>query len=199
MGLITSVYPVDITVASGERTTAQDILTNNIIVTKEDLDGTSGLFRAYFAFTAGADYNMSVQRTAKSTAATAVGKITNGVLTDIEVTNTGSSFPVVPVIGISGGGGTATATAVLQRGEVISITIDTSDNNFTSVPTITITPFVGSLEVLVLNGDNVFTLKSTGYYRFDIGVRSGDEINFRSTVTSVTAIEFRVDQIQIGA
>lgn len=52
----------------------------------------------------------------------------------------------------------------------------------------------------VLNGDNNFQLISTGYYRFDIGVKPGDKINFIVVGNNVTAVnDFQVQQIQTGA
>jgi len=53
--------------------------------------------------------------------------------------------------------------------------------------------------LLKLNGDNDFILKSGGYYRFDVDVIIGDEINFQSTVGLTRVDELRVHQIQIGA
>lgn len=54
----------------------------------------------------------------------------------------------------------------------------------------------------ILNGDNGFVIRSNGNYRFDIGVRPGDILNLKSTV-SVTAtadvLELKMQQIQIGA
>ena len=115
--------------------------------------------------------------------------------------NTGSSYPKVPVVTVTGGGGVSTnPTAILQRGEIVSITPGNTTTPFTSVPTVTITEFNQTAQPLTVNGDNTFNLKSDGYYRFDIGVRPGDTLDFLVRTTAVTGVkEFRIDQIQIGA
>ena len=58
----------------------------------------------------------------------------------------------------------------------------------------------GNVRLMKLNADQAFEVNSLGYYRFDIGVRPEDKINFQLATSSVTKIrEFHVDQIQIGA
>ena len=52
---------------------------------------------------------------------------------------------------------------------------------------------------LKVNGDNLFTLKDDGYYRFDIGVKPGDLINFSSSVEISKVNDLQIQQIQIGA
>ena len=52
---------------------------------------------------------------------------------------------------------------------------------------------------LKVNGDNSFVLKDDGYYRFDVGVRPGDLINFSSSVEITKINELQIQQIQIGA
>lgn len=51
------------------------------------------------------------------------------------------------------------------------------------------------------NADNNFVLKRLGYYRFDIEVKPGDNLNFKSSqAIGVNEIhQFRLQQIQIGA
>lgn len=52
---------------------------------------------------------------------------------------------------------------------------------------------------LKVNGDNSFVLKDDGYYRFDVGVRPGDLINFSSSVAITKVNDLQIQQIQIGA
>lgn len=55
---------------------------------------------------------------------------------------------------------------------------------------------------LIVNGDNSFILKSVGYYRFDIGVKVDDLLNFKSSVSVPTdedVFELLIQQIQLGA
>jgi len=52
---------------------------------------------------------------------------------------------------------------------------------------------------LKVNGDNLFVLKDDGYYRFDIGVKPGDLINFSSSVEITKVNDLQIQQIQIGA
>lgn len=52
---------------------------------------------------------------------------------------------------------------------------------------------------LKVNGDNSFVLKDNGYYRFDLGVRPGDLINFSSSVAITKVNDLQIQQIQIGA
>lgn len=50
-----------------------------------------------------------------------------------------------------------------------------------------------------LNTDNFQTINNNGYYRFDIDVEEGDEINLRSSA-NITAINFvRAHLVVIGA
>ena len=49
------------------------------------------------------------------------------------------------------------------------------------------------------NGDNNFVLKDIGYYRFDVGVKPGDLINLKSSVSISAVNDFLIQQIQIGA
>jgi len=52
---------------------------------------------------------------------------------------------------------------------------------------------------LILNADNGFVIKPSGYYRFDIGVKPGDLINLSSNVAITDIFEFQIQQIQLGA
>lgn len=52
---------------------------------------------------------------------------------------------------------------------------------------------------LKVNADNSFTLVSNGYYRFDIGVKVGDLINFSSNIEITKVNDLQIQQIQIGA
>lgn len=203
MGIRSSAFAVDTDVNTNSFTGGSP-LASPIEVTKENLEGTSGLYRIYFAIS-GDDYTLSVDRTPNGKGATFEGVITNGELTSITVTNTGAGYEIVDdtplLLVITGGGGTATAEAVISRTEIISATILSSDSNFTSKPTITIAD-TGSAEVTFkFNGDNDFVLKDGGYYRFDINVRAGDAIDFTATseLDALTVSEFRIDQIQLGA
>ena len=56
------------------------------------------------------------------------------------MSNPGSGYTGVPTIGFTGGGGTgATATAIVQNGGVIAITITNPGSGYTSAPTVTFT------------------------------------------------------------
>jgi len=205
MGLRSSVYPIDVDVKGTGTAVAigASVLNNPIVVTTESLNGNSGLFRVYFSLTtAAADYHLEATRVSKGTGATATAILTNGIITSITVDATGSSYPKAPVVAVTGGGGGVSTppTAILQGGEVVSITPGDTTTPFTSVPTVTITEFNQTAQPLTFNGDNDFNLKTAGYYRFDVGVRPGDTLDFLVRTTAVTGVkEFRVDQIQLGA
>ena len=216
MGLQGSAYPVDVDVKiPGQGITAGvTILNNKINVTKEQLQGLSGLYRVYFGMTtAAADYQLELQRSRLGgqfgVGATAEAFITNGEVSDIVVKTSGNNYPIgvgtapniSTTVAITGGGGAgATATAVIERGEIVRIDITAPGSGFTSIPLVTITSPAFVAQVMKFNGDNSFLLKSGGYYRFDIGVRPGDILDFIPAVTNIVSVlEFRMDQIQIGA
>ncbi len=75
--------------------------------------------------------------------ATASAIVSNGVVVNIPVTDSGSAYTNPPTVLIQGGGGTgATATAVVSNGFVISITITDGGVGYTSTPSIYIySPF----------------------------------------------------------
>lgn len=220
MGLQSSAYPVDVDVKAPGTTPAAGVslLNSKIIVTKEQLQGLSGLFRVYFAaITAAADYQLEIQRNRVGgqygVGAEAQAIITNGKVSNIIGLQPGNNYPprvttiaaeLRTIVAISAPTGpdpvTATATAIVERGEIIGYTITNPGNGYLSEPTVTITSTNYVLHVSKFNGDNSFLLKSGGYYRFDIGVRPGDILDFIPAATNLTGIlEFRIDQIQIGA
>jgi len=128
MGLQSSVYPLASFSTPSAISADTDILPSDISVTKENLEGTAGLYRVWFTLntTADADFNFIIRRTNPND------------------------------------------TITTTRSQKV-------------------------------NSDNEFILKSGGYYRFDIDVILGDEINFHSSVGIDSVSELRVHQIQIGA
>lgn len=72
------------------------------------------------------------------------GKMLNGSATasesiaTIQITGAGSGYKAVPLVTISGGDGTATATAALTSGRVTAITITNPGKMFSNTPTITL-------------------------------------------------------------
>ncbi len=75
-------------------------------------------------------------RTAK-----AIAQIVNGFVVGATVTDGGSGYTNVPMVSISGGGGSgATARATVVNGAVTSITIQNPGSGYSSVPTLTIAP-----------------------------------------------------------
>jgi len=202
MVLSTSAYTLDIEAKLNTTITPSTLtLTNSIKVTKELLNGNSGLFRVYFMMdNATGDYELSLRRQGNGNGALAEATISDGKVTKITITNSGGGYPIVPVVTIAApvSGSQAFAAAVLQGGEVVDIIITNPGSGYVTPPVVTITPFVGTTINAKFNGDNAFALKSGGYYRFDIGVRVGDDINFIQDANSATLREFRVDQIQLG-
>ncbi len=123
-GLQSSAYAVPVTTAATTITAGDDILTSDITIDSDFLNGDSGLIRLLFSFTttAAADYNITVT------------KLGAGVYTS----------------------------------------------------------------PLILNADNTFILLSDGYYRFDLSVAPGDEINFRSSVDITSVNDVQVQKIPLG-
>ena len=123
-GLQSSAYEVPVTTAATTITAGDDILTDDISITTDSLNGDSGLIRLLFSFTttAAVDYQITVTK--------------------------------------------------------LGATIYTSP--------------------LILNADNTFILLSDGYYRFDLSVAPGDEINFRSNVDITAVNDVQVQKIPLG-
>lgn len=166
-----------------------------------------------------------------STTATAtftVSTIANDAVSSITITNGGSGYTSLPTITITGGGGSgATATAVFNvKSGVVAITTDILNTDIEITPNMvkpggggilrlyfafvfTTTP--GTIQVFNnsalkgnLNADNDSQVVDNGYYRFDIDVESGDNINLQLLIgtggSSVTAINFiRAHLVQFGA
>ena len=69
--------------------------------------------------------------------ATASAVVSNGVVVNIIVTDSGSGYTNPPTVLIQGGGGTgATATAVISNGVVVSITVTDAGTGYTNAPSI---------------------------------------------------------------
>jgi len=225
MGLTTSVYPVDIerklpTVAL-PITPNTALLKESIPVTRELLNGSSGLFRVYFSLQTATprDYELAVSTSRQGGefgfGAKADAVIENGGVSNIIMSATGDGYPIgvsatVPGTNITfdntGTGATVTAEAiaVINGGELVSINVTNPGAGYNIPPKVLITSTPFDTQDTFLNADNEFLLRSAGYYRFDIGVRAGDLINFffeeHITADNLVAIDvFRVDQIQIGA
>ena len=73
--------------------------------------------------------------------ARATAILTNGFIVGAEITNGGGNYGEIPVITITGGGGTgAEAVAVLTEGRVTTIEIINAGRGYTSAPAIIIEP-----------------------------------------------------------
>jgi len=73
--------------------------------------------------------------------ATGVAQVVNGFVIGAAVTDGGLGYTNVPVVTISGGGGSgATARATVVNGSVTAITIQNPGSGYTSVPVVTIAP-----------------------------------------------------------
>ena len=199
MGLQSSAYMADI-LAKTSVAADTDILTNDLILTEEQLGGTSGLLRVYFTLNTGATatFELTLKRTSQAIGATAVPVIENGIVTGVTVTNSGATYPQPPIITFGGSGTGAAATAVVQGGKVVRIDVTAGGSGHDETTTVSITPIVVA-KTSKFNGDKVFVLQSLGEYRFDINVHANDSINFQSNVAVTTIDEFRIDKIQIGA
>lgn len=213
-GLFSSVYPLDVDrVAQGVAVPiGASILDNPLIITDKNLVGTSGLMRMYFTIGSAADADFGITLTRNriggqfGVSAEAEAQITDGVVTNIKMINTGNGYPIGltganTTVTLSGGDGLgATAVPVIERGQIVSINITNGGVDYTIPPDVVITSTAFTSISERLNSDNNFALKSGGYYRFDIGVRVGDELDFLVATANVTTVEeFRLDQIQIGA
>ncbi len=85
--------------------------------------------------------------TATNPASAAVSTITNGEITGISVTNSGSGYLSTPAVTITGGGGSgARARAVVSNGIVQNIVVTNSGSGYSTsnLPTVTIAPPVAS-------------------------------------------------------
>ncbi len=160
------------------------------------------------------------------TGASAIAVVSAGIITSILVTTTGQGYTGNPTVDISDPTGNgAMASAVVN---VIFVTISGgndilgTDITFTrgtfrpgesglirvwfcfqtdgdADTIITIAHDKEFTNIVQLNSDQNFVIKSTGLYRFDISARVGDEINIRSS-EDITAIRLlRLDKIVIGA
>lgn len=89
-----------------------------------------------------------VQSAEKFTAPIYVGADTlnnTSVVARIDVTAGGSGYTSAPTVAITGGGGSsATATATISGGAVVSVTVTAAGSGFTSVPTVAFSGGAGS-------------------------------------------------------
>ncbi len=153
-----------------------------------------------------------------------VSTIANNAVSSITITNGGTGYTSLPTITITGGGGTgATATAVFNiKSGVIAVTTNilNSDIAITSdmvkpggggilrlyfsfetpadAPT-QISVFNNSSTKGTLNADNASAIVDNGYYRFDIDVEEGDNINLQSSVELESINLLRTHLVQFGA
>ncbi len=73
-----------------------------------------------------------------------VAILTTSFLEEIIITNKGTGYLTAPAVIISGGGGTgAVATAVVENGQIVDVTIITKGSGYTSNPTVTFRPSTG--------------------------------------------------------
>jgi len=71
--------------------------------------------------------------------------------------------------------------------------------SFDTTVVTSISVFNNSLLKGVLNADNGNSIENDGYYRFDIDVEAGDNINLQSSVAIATVNEMRAHLVQFGA
>lgn len=153
-----------------------------------------------------------------------VTTVTNGVITSLTIDTPGSGYTVVPNVVITDGGpGTgATATATISSipsGDILSNDIAITSElvspgrggilrlYFAFVFDVTpgdITVTNDGLDKGALNADNDLQIISNGYYRFDIDVESGDNINLKlkgtGSATNIASTNFiRAHLVQFGA
>jgi len=151
-----------------------------------------------------------------------VDSIADNAVSSITITKGGTGYTSLPTITITGGGGTgATATAVFN----VKSGLVAADTNILNSPiTITsdiVSPGGGGIVRLMfslntstttnitifnngnlkgfLNADNTNNIEPDGYYRFDLDVEAGDNLNFQSSET-INVINFtRAHLVQFGA
>ena len=90
--------------------------------------------------------------------ATAAAVLSGNTIGSITVLNGGGGYTSVPMVTITGGGGTgAEATAVLTNGVVSSIVLHNGGSGYSSQPTVTITPVVPApaTAAVTLNGNGI--------------------------------------------
>jgi len=151
-----------------------------------------------------------------------VTSIADNAVSSITITDGGTGYTSLPLITITGGGGTgATATAVFNvKSGVIAADTNILNSPISIIP-INVKPGGGGIVRLMfslntsattnikifnngnlkglLNADNTNNIESDGYYRFDLDVESGDNLNFQST-QSINAVNFtRAHLVQFGA
>ncbi|ULL07773.1 phage tail protein [Pseudomonas putida] len=94
-----------------------------------------------------------------------------GSLDEIQVTSGGSGYASAPTVSITGGGGTgATAVAVLDGDEVVSINITNPGSGYTGVPSVSFTggAGTGAAATASVNSEPDFTLPtSRTWFLFD--------------------------------
>ncbi len=215
-----SVYPVDVDrktpIVAALLVPGVSFLNTKITVTEELLQGSSGLFRVYFALvtdTVDQEYQFEIIKTRQGGqfgfGADATAVIANGGVIGATMNSTGNGYPIgtsapVTIVAFDNtgtGGSGAVATANIVRGKIVSLTITNPGTGYVTAPIINITSTAYLATGSRLNGDNTFILRDRAYYRFDIGVRAGDILDFilQGSQNVNEIIELRVDQIQIGA
>ena len=158
-----------------------------------------------------------------------VTTIANDAVSSITLTNGGSGYTSAPAITITGGGGSGgTAVGVFASR---TTPIPATSNILTSdiaIPASFVTPggggilrlyfslafnasSIGAIQVFNndilkgnLNADNSNFIETNGYYRFDLDVEAGDNINFQldaaGTAVTVDTVNFiRGHLVQFGA
>jgi len=160
-----------------------------------------------------------------ATATIAATATADNVITSVAIDIAGSGYVTVPSVTVDpNGGGGADAMIVatissIPAGDILSSDIAITDElvspggggilrlyfsfNFNSTPgDITVTN--NGVDKGALNADNDSQIVSNAYYRFDIDVESGDNINLElkgsASATSITSINFiRAHLVQFGA
>lgn len=149
-----------------------------------------------------------------------VNSIADDAVSSITITNGGTRYASLPTITITGGAGSgATATAVFNI-KSTPILADTNilNSDIEIIPyfvypggggilrlyfsftgaTMIVSVFNNDVFKGFLNADNNNDINNNGYYRFDIDVESGDNINLQSSA-EISVNYIRAHLVQFGA
>lgn len=198
----------DDSINPGTGATATATITSLVVSITPTAEGTGFTSAPTIALTGGG-----------GTGATATATISNYVAS-VGITNPGTGYSGIPAVSFTGGGGTgAAATASIIHGILAATNIFGSDIAISSalvrpggggilrlsfafdfgVTPAAVSIFNNGKLKGTLNADNSNNLISDGYYRFDIDVEAGDNINMQSSQT-VDLIHFvRAHLVLLGA
>jgi len=153
------------------------------------------------------------------TTATATATLSGDAVDTIIVNDPGSGYTTVPTVTITGGGGSgATATAVLSTivtsNDILSSDIPITNDHVSpggggilrllfgfefAASTAEVSVFNNDALKGTLNSDNSNEIVTDGYYRFDIDVEAGDNINLTASQNISTVRFLRAHLVQFGA